>query len=337
MKKYVVSTLFAVLCVMTAVLTSCDFLNDIYGIDSESVSPVIENTSSVAADVVSEQSKAPLKIDKDLKIVALGDSITRGYGLDQPEKERFTTIIAEYLDKIYNNVEITNYAVDGMTSSGLLDQLKSGKAEKLKDADIVMLCIGANNVLQFATDLFLGSETDVKKLFTDYSSFLISDKSDTSAAQALKKYFEQVAEYMFSKEFTDKIDSGLQTLREEIPQIIAYIRQVNPKAKIYYANVYSPYKGMNITLPYVETLLPLGDLSDMNVEKINRIIDELKTEGGYTVVDIYSVFKDSKEKIINAGVNLSTMNLNYDPHPNKRGHSLIADEYIRILTEDYIK
>jgi hypothetical protein len=94
---------------------------------------------------------------------------------------------------------------------------------------------------------------------------------------------------------------------------------------------------MNITLPYVETIMPLGDLSDKNVGEINAIIDELKTDGGYTVVDIYTVFKNSRERIINAGIDLSTMDLNYDPHPNKRGHSLIADEYIRIITEDYIK
>jgi len=77
-------------------------------------------------------------------------------------------------------------------------------------------------------------------------------------------------------------------------------------------------------------------LSDQNVEKINKIIDDLKDAGGYTVVDVYTRFKNSREKIINAGLDLSTMNINFDPHPNKRGHALIADEYIIVLTEDYI-
>ena len=320
---------------MTVFLTSCELYNDLYEFYTGSDTPVIDNNTSVTAEVVFEQSGSPSKMDRDLKIVALGDSITRGYGLDQPEKDRFTTIVSEHLDTIYNNVEITNYAVDGMTSDGLLDLLLSGKAEKLKDADIVLLCIGANNVLQFATDLFLYDNTDVEGLFRAYGNFFISDKSDTSAPEAVKKYFERVTSYASSKEFTDKINSGLGALRQDIPQIISYIRKVNPKAKIYYANVYSPYKGMNITLPYVNTILPLGDLSDQNVEKINAIINELKTDGGYTVVDIHSVFKNSREKIINAGFDLTKMNLNYDPHPNKRGHSLIADEYIRIITEDY--
>jgi len=337
LKKNVVSTLLVVLCVMTISLTSCQIYNELYDFYTESDTPVVENGTSVPADVVSDQSQEPQKMDKDLRIVALGDSITRGYGLEQPEKDRFTTIVSEHLDKTYNNVEMTNYAVDGMTSDELLNLLLSGKAEKLKDADIVMLCIGANNVLQFATDLFFYDNTDVEGLFKAYGSFLMGDKSDMSAPEAVKNYFEKVVEYASSKEFNDKIDQGLSTLRENIPQIISYIKKVNPDAKIYYANVYSPYKGMNFTLPYVNTILPLGDLSDQNVEKINAIIDELKNANGYTVVDIYTIFKNSKERIINAGVDLSMMDLNYDPHPNKRGHSLIADEYIRIYTEEYSK
>lgn len=321
---------------ITAAFASCDLVNEIYDFYT-SDSPAFENETSVSAEVVSEQSEAPLKIDRDLRIVALGDSITRGYGLSQPEKERFTTLVADYLDRIYNHVEMTNYAVDGMTSSGLLDLLESGAAEKLKDADIVMLCIGANNVLQYATDLFLYDDTDVEKLFSAYGSFLMGDKSDTSAPQAVKAYFEKITAYASSPEFTAKLESGLNKLREDIPEIISYIREVNPAAKIYFANVYSPYKGMNITLPYVETILPLGDLSDRNVEKINKIIEDFKEDGGYTVVDIYTLFRNSREKIINAGIDLSTMDVNYDPHPNKRGHTLIADEYIRILTEDYVK
>lgn len=324
-----------IFCMVILVFASCDLLNDVYDFYT-SDNPVIGNNNFTTAEVVSEESKASLKIDKDLKIVALGDSITRGYGLGNPEKERFTALVAEQLEKIYNHVEVTNYAVDGMTSSGLLDLLESGGAEKLKEADIVMLCIGANNVLQYAADLFLHDNTDIQKLLEAYGSFLLGDRSNTDAPQAVKAYFEKVTAYASSPEFTIKLEDGLAKLREDIPVIISFIRKENPSAKIYFANVYSPYKGMNITLPYVETILPLGDLSDQNVEKINKIIDDLKDAGGYTVVDVYTRFKNSREKIINAGLDLSTMNINFDPHPNKRGHALIADEYISVLTEDYI-
>lgn len=80
------------------------------------------------------------------RYVALGDSIARGYGLDDPETQAYPALLRDRMQS-YSEVEYANYAVDGQTSAGLLELLSSGGAPMLDGADVVTVCIGANNLL----------------------------------------------------------------------------------------------------------------------------------------------------------------------------------------------
>ena len=96
--------------------------------------------------------------------------------------------------------------------------------------------------------------------------------------------------------------------------------------------VYSPYKGMNITLPLVEPSLALGSYSDAAVSALNREILGA-AECGYDVVDVYTAFDESSETLTNAGLNLVS-GMMLDPHPNIAGHRLIAELYYQYITEE---
>ncbi|MFR5863897.1 MAG: SGNH/GDSL hydrolase family protein [Acutalibacteraceae bacterium] len=56
-----------------------------------------------------------------------GDSIARGYGLDDPETQAYPALLRDRMQQC-SEVEYANYAVDGQTSAGLLELLSSGGA-----------------------------------------------------------------------------------------------------------------------------------------------------------------------------------------------------------------
>lgn len=291
-------------------------------------------TTDASVEVLLSDTESSIQKQGTLRIVALGDSIPRGYGLENPTEDRFPSLMEKQLEDAYEEVDMTNYAVDGMTSSALLEQLQSGADTAVADADVVIVCIGGNNMLRYAYDIIGQNETNVIELFNAYGGFVLGDKSDTTAPDALDEYFKSINEYATSSEFTDKIEAGAALLRADIPNIVAEIRRINPDTKIYFTTIYSPYKNMNITLPYVATTLRFEDVSDNTVSLLNAAINELATQNEYEVADIYTLFKNSNKKTVNAGLDLVNMTFNFDPHPSLAGHNLIAEEYVRILSEE---
>jgi acyl-CoA thioesterase-1 len=78
-----------------------------------------------------------------LKIVALGDSLTAGYGL--PAEAAFPAVLERVLKARGHNVEIVNAGVSGDTASAGLDRLDWSVPD---DADGVIVELGANDMLR---------------------------------------------------------------------------------------------------------------------------------------------------------------------------------------------
>lgn len=306
-----------------------------------SVLPASAQNSSMEAVITesvtksqSNESEESMLIQDTLNIVALGDSIPRGYGLAEPEKDSFPTQVADHFKTLYSDVNLKNYAVDGMTSSSLVELLENGEAPEVKNADIIIICVGANNVLPCAYELIYNNNADVTALFNNYGSFLLSDKKDKTALNALSNYFTSIDEYAASRAFNDKINNGIAQLYHDIPRIVGKIKSINPDAGIYFTTIYNPYKGMNVSLPFVETPFRISDLSDTFICRLNDRIIASATENGYKVVDIYTAFKHSNSDSVNAGIDILNLRIEFDPHPNRTGHTLIAQEFISALTEE---
>ena len=79
------------------------------------------------------------------RYVALGIRL-RAATADDPETQAYPALLRDRMQS-YSEVEYANYAVDGQTSAGLLELLSSGGAPMLDGADVVTVCIGANNLL----------------------------------------------------------------------------------------------------------------------------------------------------------------------------------------------
>ena len=86
---------------------------------------------------------APLAQNKTLRLVALGDSLTAGYGL--PQEAAFPVVLEQALKAKGYRVEIANAGVSGDTSSGGLDRLDWSVPD---GTDGVIVELGANDMLR---------------------------------------------------------------------------------------------------------------------------------------------------------------------------------------------
>ena len=81
--------------------------------------------------------------DRTLRIVALGDSLTAGFGL--PQSAAFPAVLERALKARGHQVEIVNAGVSGDTATGGLDRLDWSVPD---GTDAVILELGANDMLR---------------------------------------------------------------------------------------------------------------------------------------------------------------------------------------------
>lgn len=148
------------------------------------------------------------------KYLALGDSITEGYTIEDKSKI-YASLFAEK-----NNLELTNEAVSGDKSGVLLEKLNE---YNIDDYDVITLCIGANNVLRdFLDKIFAADEDEV---------------------------FDMVLGIKEDEEFNAQVEQGLKDLDNDLTVIMEKLKSGH--AQIYLMNVYNPY-NRNVIQPMSE-------------------------------------------------------------------------------------
>lgn len=85
---------------------------------------------------------------KDQKIVAIGDSLTQGVG-DETESGGYVGILNHTFEDNNMNITIENFGKRGNRSDQLLKRLEKKEIEtSIKEADIVLITIGANDIMK---------------------------------------------------------------------------------------------------------------------------------------------------------------------------------------------
>jgi len=80
--------------------------------------------------------------EKGTSYVALGDSISSGYGLEEGTLS-FAQQVAQD-----NGLELTNLAQDGETATSLLDKLQTDQVSAaVAQADIITITVGGNDLM----------------------------------------------------------------------------------------------------------------------------------------------------------------------------------------------
>ena len=231
---------------------------------------------------------------KTISIAALGDSITRGYGLADVNGERFTSLVADEIESAGMEVKIANYGVDGIKSDELLAELKAGRYTAVKAAEYITLCVGANNILGPAFDFL--------------------EAASEQEGDALKQSYQTLRQ---------KSDKGCEQLEKDLPVILETIREYNPEGKIILLNLYNPYAHFDIPMDSIEEGLTLASLTDEYIRKMNAITESYQDKVA-AVVDVYAAFDGQSAEFVCARSENGEMT-NMDPHPNAAGHEAIAE------------
>lgn len=239
-------------------------------------------------------------------MLALGDSITTGYGLDgyaetDPyECASYTNIVAEALGLEAKSAYV-NKAVNGATSADLLKLLPDVE-NYLGYSDLVVVTIGGNDLLQ--------SVSIIASAVAGKSVSGLSASIDVLSAAGPEKF----AALSSNTSFQSKMGAVLATYATNLAATAKIIKEKAPTARIIFLKQYNPLKNV----PGFETF---GEFADTLFMSINSSIDTVCAAYGFEALDVPSVIDVNAAALTNMP--------NYDIHPNADGHKEIA----KLLTE----
>lgn len=243
-------------------------------------------------------------------MLALGDSITTGYGLDGYDEsnpydcESYTNILAESLGLKAKDSYI-NKAVNGATSANVLAYLPDN-LNYLGYADLIVVTVGGNDLLQSIPIL---ASAIAGKNVTGLSAsidVLTAATPDTFASLATNTSFQT------------KMGAVLTSFAANLAGIAKVIKENAPGARVIFLKQYNPLKN-------VPGFADFGNFADTLFASVNSSIDTVCSAYGFEAADVPSVID------VNAAA-LTNM-LNYDIHPNADGHKEIAKLLISQIAE----
>ena len=260
--------------------------------------------------------------------VALGDSITTGYGLEENE----TGFARQVADS--NGYTLTNLAQNGATSSMLFASLSGSEVSSaIASADLITITIGGNDLMN-ALYAYLAEEYNNKQ-----NSDTPITAADVKASLAGEEgaVVKQITMLVFAisniSDFQSSLiaNSAYDTLWDNFVEIIETIREINQNAQLIVVNQYNPYSHLTTGISGLD-LSSVISAFDSAVQVLNEAISSGETIAGYTVADVYTEFEQAENNPCNASVSLPSINLDF--HPNAAGHSLIASTISALLTDE---
>ncbi len=227
-------------------------------------------------------------------LLILGDSISAGYGLAEGEYGYY-----DYLEECMD-LTVTNMAVSGAQTSHLLTLIGETETQAaIKDADMIAISIGANDLLT-PLRAFLDAKCKEGEDYIDL--FYRLQAEGTLVAQ-----MAQLTGYL-----ADFIDAA----KDNLTEIETQIRALNPDAELVMQTIYNPaefYTAEYNGVDYSETYNTLSRYIKNMLNRINDFISELET---VTVADVMAAYEGTGWIYVRVREK--------DVHPTVLGHALIA-------------
>lgn len=260
---------------------------------------------------------------KNHSYVALGDSISTGYGLENKTAQGFAYLLAKE-----NGYDLTNLAVDGNTTVGVLAQLDTKAVQAaVANADLITLTIGGNDLMailyQSVADAYNATQTsDANKITVADVLPIMSAESDDRKLSLMLLTMELLTPtseiyLMNSPAFQDALTAYLANLN----RIMEIIHTSNADATVIVATQYNPYVEFDGEVFIFFDLSCLYQGMEAGVTALNEAITSNAANGGYSVADVKKVFDNADVDPYVA----DPTTLELDFHPNAAGHALIAE------------
>ena len=314
---------------------------------------------------------AAQKFGNTLNVVILGDSIAAGYA--PQDGDLYSEFIkynddkgtAEYTVGCYGelftqryqddftNINIISHAVSGHKSQDLLTLLQNNTVrQSVQNADVIVLCIGANNVLGPALEnigAFLGGSITIEQCESQFQSGLNQFKNDyptilerltqNGKARVYPMTIYDPDKYASLNDITivpDMVSMFISAFESKFQQLkttaIDYLKQINNYIKLGYAQ--------DVAEDILSLISPVDVFAEF--EKITK-----SDYGKYVNVDTTKMTLDLNgifigdpqltQKLMNSIQTQCMNSIYFDPHPTKLGHQKIAEIYTNSLNDVYIK
>lgn len=285
-------------------------------------------------------------------IVVLGDSIASGYGLAEGKKT-YGEIVGNYY-----GAKTDNYAKSGDATTDLIAALESPTTElsaSIKGADYVIVSVGGNDMLQYASNYLLKVCANVGVLKSGYTKADIPEKPTFADLdrlvdrEALKTYASANpvpmnsniqklrGNMVFKKADHPAYDCVIETrVIPNIKKINADIEALNPEAKVVYQTIYDPaqFDEEYYKATYTGNTLKVMNLLRPVYASVTESFREQLMEadlGGALIADVYTDFTsldDSGAKYSWYFTNMQRDRSEMDFHPTQAGHVAIAAKVI---------
>lgn len=285
-------------------------------------------------------------------IVVFGDSIAEGYGLSETEYN-YGQIIADYIGG-----NVSNYAKAGDETSDTLSKITT--ADDLKNADVVIISSGANDIIHYSSNFMLKLFSRIGCLAEGYTIDDVPEKptfnqmmqminidelknfvstSNPSSTQNIIALNAEITKLSTNLTITDsdrnyeKYERVIQTrVIANTEKMVEEIKAVNPDARIIVQNIYNPLQLEESYIPgnYKQMFTLLKPIFD---EVIDSYIEQMNGIEGIEVADIYTDFT--------AGDGYAWYFTGFEDapvkefriQPNQAGHLAIAVNILELLGE----
>ena len=295
--------------------------------------------SLLAVCMAAQMLAVPAFAAEDQEIyLALGDSISTGYGLSNNEKS-FVDQVGEKLP----GYTVMNEAVSGFTAVDVVNLVSGGKLDAaISSASLITITCGGNDMMhtlyqQVATE-FNASYSDKAGATisaTEVPKYLTGEMSFPKSPAVYKLRLTSVARKIVGGEDLDNPGDGfstspafhkaLENFSLSITSMMKAIRTLNPTAHVIINTQYNPYKAFEKLDASVYDSMYRSISAEIVpcLDALNEVIFDNAVELGYIVSDVRTAFEPYNGSVCNAAANGSDPDLDF--HPNAAGHTVIAD------------
>ena len=247
--------------------------------------------------------------------LALGDSITEGYGLWDPDSEGFAALASEGL-----GLALQNESVSGSTAQDVLTLLQSGELDSaIAEAALITITCGGNDLINTLYQAIAeGYNTAFATNYTarEVERALMGKNDVLTAEDLLPTATAILPTFPYTAEFSQALAQYEAYMFAE-DGVIDYLRSFNQTADIFVLTQYNPYATFGGVYGVIKYSMDAG------ARRLNKVIVDNAARGDYTVADVYAAFSKRKDPLCNA--NTEGARLELDFHPNAAGHELIAE------------
>ncbi len=284
------------------------------------------NSAPLEARAAEATPSSVSETENEINYVALGDSITNA-------DNSYVNQVSSYLKNRYGKCKTSNLAVDAWKSKDLLDALTnpansrySNYRAKIKDADIITLDIGSNDVLitarEIGADVLGCTEAELNMVAINWF-IKLQNASGFSAIMIYLQAYSIVSEVKKEISSGSTLPNAVAAYEENLVKILDEIEKLAPNAKVYIGNIYNPYVNAPSMCLGSYEFVDMEGLGRTYAVKLNNIIKN--HADGNVVVDLYNTINNPRY------IQGDVLNYNYDPHPNAEGHKAIALKFIEAM------